>query len=146
MDDIMETLVARDPDKVLGFIFSGKNFQKALDGYGKETLEATFGKELVSDLHKLGSVVRLLESRKGWGSGLVAASIALHPIKNITKLGQLRIASKILSSKAGLRYLTTGLRFHKTRAGIDALARLSTMATSVVNSDPETLSSPQALE
>ncbi len=57
--------------------------------------------------------------------GLVAASIALHPLKNLAKLTKFRIMGKFLRTPFAVRWFTEGLRAPKTRSGAAAITRLT---------------------
>ena len=109
-------------------IFQGEKLLKALDGYGKPTLNAMFGKEKTQELYRLARVTKLITTRKNLSGGFVAASIALHPIANLGVLIKLNIMSKIMNSKGGMKWLTDGFEAPRTRKGTDALARLYTMS------------------
>ena len=65
----------------------------------------------------------MVTGRMKLSGGIVAANIALHPIRNLGKLVQLRILAKFMNSKTGIKWLTEGIRAPRTRAGISALAR-----------------------
>lgn len=142
LDDLAKV---EDPANMFKDLFSGSKLKKdGLDKYGVETLDAVFGRQQRADLYKLANVLRLLETNKGLSSGIVAANLALHPLKNLGKLTQLRIYANILASGPGLKYMTTGIRAPKTRAGIDALARLTNMTAQMV--DEETMPENRARE
>lgn len=122
MDDVLASISARTDDPLIS-VFTGKNFLNALDGYGHATLKAIFGATKASELFRLGRVTSLVTGRMKLSGGIVAANIALHPIRNLGKLVQLRILSKFMNSKTGIKWLTEGIRAPRTRAGISALAR-----------------------
>lgn len=130
MDDLFRTMVARDPKTPLESVFTGNNFLKTLDDYGQETLDAVFGKEVRKRLYRLGEVVHLI-SPEGESGSIVAANIAVRPWAHLGKLAQMGIISKIMSSKAGLKYLTEGFDLPKTRAASMFTTRLATMIKAV---------------
>jgi hypothetical protein len=132
MDDILGAISSRTDDPLID-IFQGKAFLNNLDKYGKPTLEAMFGKKTTQELYRLGRVTSLTTTRRGMSGGLVAANIALHPLRNVTKLLRFRILSKIMTSPNGVKWLTVGLDAPKTRAGANALARVAVMAQSLLN-------------
>lgn len=124
MENITDRLIERTDDPLATF-FNGKKFLGVLDGYGKETLNEMFGKELTRELYRLGNVTQFVGQKMAMSGGLVAAHISLHPIQNMPRLFQLKILQKIMHSEAGLRWLTTGIQAPKTRAGAEALSRLT---------------------
>ena len=116
----------------LGPIFNGPAFRKTLDLYGKETLHATFGKELTKDLYKFANEVTILTS-KGQSGGLVAANVALLPLKKpvgaLKILAPFKVISYLMNKPGFLEYLTFGMKSPYTRKGAAALARVNAMAS-----------------
>ncbi len=116
----------------LGPIFNGPAFRKTLDLYGKETLHATFGKELTKDLYKFADQVTILTSKNQSG-GLVAANVALMPLKKPVGAAKILLPFKVIShlmNKPGfVEYLTFGMKNWQTRKGAAALARVNAMAS-----------------
>lgn len=124
MTDLLDTMRDGTADP-LNVIFNGKRFLDTLDSYGDETLDAMFGVQRRQELRRLGKVTQLVTQRQAMSGGLVAAHIALHPLRNFSRLVQLRIMSRVMNSDNGLRWLTVGLEAPKTREGAAALSRLS---------------------
>lgn len=124
-EDILRDAVARTDDPMRG-LFTGKNFLNSLDKYGRGTLEAMFGKEHTARLYRFGNVSQFVNQKMAQSGGLVAASIALHPWRNFGRLVGLRVASRLMNSPKGLKWLTQGLEAPKTRAGAEAISRLTT--------------------
>lgn len=124
MEELLGTVTKRTTDP-FNVILDGKAFLTSLDSYGKDTLNAMFGPQLTDDMYRFGRVTQLMTKESGKSGALVAAHIALHPWANLPKLAQLRVIQKFMTSETGLRWLTDGLRMHKTRAGADALARVA---------------------
>ena len=116
----------------LGAVFNGPAFRKTLDLYGKETLHATFGKELTKDLYKFANEVTVLTAQHQSG-GLVAANMALLPVRKPVGAAKTLIPFKFvanLMNKPGfLEYLTFGMKSPNTRKGAAALARVNAMAS-----------------
>lgn len=127
MEQMLGAVTKRTDDPV-ATIFDGKAFLNNLDSYGRDTLEAMFGPQLTQDLYRFGRVTQLVTKESGRSGALVAAHLALHPLANLPKLTELRAMQKFMTSETGLRWLTDGLRMHKTRAGADALARAALQA------------------
>ena len=134
MDELLNQVTKRGEDP-LHVIFDGKAFLNTLDQYGRETLDAMFGPQLTQDMYRFGRVTQLVMKESGRSGALVAAHIALHPWANIGRLAELRAMQKFITSETGLRYLTDGLRMHKTRAGADALARVAIQAQSLADQE-----------
>lgn len=124
MDDILDNLVDNTADPIKA-VFNGPRFRNTLDGYGKETLEAMFGQDRTEQMYRLARVAQLVGSRQAMSGGLVAAHIALHPLRNLGRLARMNVVSKIMNSEQGIKWLTVGLDAPKTRAGVSALTRLS---------------------
>lgn len=122
MRDILETTAERSDDPLVE-VFTGKRFLDTLDKYGKDGLNAIFGKEMVDRLYRLGRVMQLVTMRQKMSGGIVAANLALHPIQNFPRLIKLNIMSRFMSSPTGLKYFTEGLTAPKTRTGAAALSR-----------------------
>ena len=108
MEDILRTLVKRGEDPRVA-LFSGNGMLKTLDGFGRESLEAMFGKVKTDQLYRLGRVAQLVSKNSEKHGGLVAANIALHPIKNLGLLAKFRVMSAFMNSKTGLKWLTEGV-------------------------------------
>ena len=132
----MLSKAVRESDAPLGgMVFDGKAMRAELDKYGRDTLEAIYGKEWVNDAFKLADTLRLVEHRTTLSGGIVAANIALHPLKNLPKLVRLRILGQFMTSPGGLKYLTTGIEAPKTRAGAMALARVSSQLAALMEDE-----------
>lgn len=124
MEEVLGKLSKRgdDPFEVM---FQGKQFLEALDSYGKGTLTAMFGKGLTADLYRLGQVTQLVTKEMKMSGGIVAASIALHPMKNLGRLARIFTGAQFLNTRFAVRWLTEGLEAPKTRLGAAAIARLA---------------------
>ena len=96
-----------DPTKQ---IFDGKGLLDALDGYGKETVEAAFGKETTEDLYRLARVTQFVTQKQKMSGGIVAAGIAVHPLQNLGRLVRINVMSKAMNTDAGMKWLTEGLK------------------------------------
>lgn len=153
MENILKKMVRRGDDPRVK-LFDGKALLTTLDDFERETLDEMFGKTLTNDLYRLGRVMQLVTKENAKSGGLVAAHIALHPIKNLPRLTQLRIMSNFMNSKAGVRWLTDGVTFansgpkgkafilgvgNLTRAGLlmAHLADQETGVASITVSDPQ---------
>ena len=125
MEDILRSAIGRTDDPLVD-IFTGKNFMNTLDGYGRETLNAMFGRDLTNRLYRFGGVTQFISQKSAQAGGLVAAGIALHPWRNMGRLIGLGIMSKVMNSPAGLKWLTEGIEAPNTRKGMAAITRLGT--------------------
>lgn len=123
MEEVLGKLSKRtdDPFEVM---LQGKQFLDALDAYGQDALSAMFGKSLTKDLYKLGRITQLVTRKQPFSGGLVAASIALHPLKNVGRLMRIFIMADFLNTPFAVRWLTEGLSAPNTRKGAAALTRL----------------------
>ncbi len=123
MEELLEKISTRTGDPI-DRVFSGKKFLDALDLYGESTLNAMFGSSTRQDLYRLGRITQLVTQKTAFSGGLVAASIALHPIKNLVRLAKLRVFGKLLRTPYAVRWLTEGLKAPNTRRGAAAITRL----------------------
>lgn len=143
MDDLLENLTKRTDDPLVD-VFDGKGFLNTLDKYGKDTLEAMFGKAKTEELYRFGEVTQLATQKMAMSGGLVAANIALHPWQNIGRLVKLNLLSRFLNTDTGLKWLTTGLEVPKTRAASEVMTKLMTQLT--VLADQEMKLDKEALD
>lgn len=125
----------RDTSDPLRQVFDGNALKRSLDSYGPEVLEQVYGKEFVRDVYKFANVLKLVDKGNKNSGGLVAANIALHPLRNLQKLTMLRVLSKFMTQPGGLRYLTNGIQAPKTRAGAAALARVSSQLAALADDE-----------
>ena len=117
----------------LGPIFNGPSFRKALDLYGKDTLQAMFGKDLTKDLYKFADQITILTSKNQSG-GLVAANVALKPLTQgpkalISPLLPFRVMAYLMNRPGFVEYLTFGIKNPYTRKGSEAFAKITAMTS-----------------
>ena len=117
----------------LGPIFNGPSFRKALDLYGKDTLQAMFGKDLTKDLYKFADQITILTSKNQSG-GLVAANVALKPLTKgpkalISPLLPFRVMAYLMNRPGFVEYLTFGIKNPYTRGGSEAFAKITAMTS-----------------
>lgn len=146
--------VVQGTDDPLVSIFNGRSFRDTLDKYGKEVLEEVHGKEWVDQAYKYANALMLAEKKTTLSGGIVAANIALHPMKNLPKLIWLRGVAKVMEQPGTFKYLTEGFKHGpNTDAAASAVNRLFTQAMSLARdetgsarftvTDPELPDSPQ---
>jgi len=82
-----------------------------------------FGKEQTKALFKFSETVKFLTSKKKLSGGLVAANIALHPLKNLGRMAQILVMSKMLSTPKGVNYFVHGFKAAKVRKFSDTATR-----------------------
>ena len=116
-----------------GPIFNGPAFRKSLDLYGKETLQAMFGKDLTKDLYKFADQITILTSKNQSG-GLVAANVALKPLTKgpkalISPLLPFRVIAYLMNRPGFVEYLTFGIKNPYTRKGSEAFAKITAMTS-----------------
>ena len=102
-----------DASDNFNIIYSGANLNKTLDKFGVTNLKTMFGKELTDDLFSFARSLNLISQGKGNKGGLVAANLALAPLRKgvgaVPELLTLGIISRALASKNVLKYLALGL-------------------------------------
>lgn len=134
MEDLVSLVVRRGEDpRVL--LFDGNGLLKGLDSYGRETLEAMFGKAKANDLYRLGRVTQFISRNAEKHGGLVAANIALHPIKNLPKLIQLRVMSKFMNSDMGVQWLTEGIKNPVIRENMIGITKASLLMAALAEDE-----------
>ena len=103
-----------DASDNFNIIYSGANLNKALDKYGVTNLKTMFGKELTEDLFSFARSLNLISQGKGNKGGLVAANLALAPLRKgigaIPEILTLGLVSRAFASKGVLKYLALGLQ------------------------------------
>ena len=124
MDDLLSTIIQRTDDPLVN-IFNGKKFLNALDAYGRETLNAMFGRRTTDALYKFGQVTSFVTQKMALSGGIVAASIALHPLINLPILIRFKIISSLLRSPFIMRWLTDGLEATTVRKSTEILTRFA---------------------
>ena len=136
MRKILNSIYQRPKDVAKGEPeYFGQSLMKELDKYGDDTLHAMFGKKLTKDLREFAQAAELVTTRLEGSGGIVAASIALHPLKNVGKLTRMNILQNLMLSDTGLHYLTVGIRNRGLRTGADATSRLGTMVAMLVEDE-----------
>ena len=136
MEKILKSIYQRPKDVFKGEPeYFGQSLMKELDNYGDDTLHAMFGKKLTKDLKEFAKASELVTTRLEGSGGIVAASIALHPLKNIGKLARMNVLQNLMLSDTGLHWLTTGIRNRGLRAGADATSRLGIMVAMLVEDE-----------
>ena len=114
--------------------WSGKGLRDALDKYGRETLEAVHGKDWVTDAYSLANHLMLVQ-KQPTSSGIVAANIALKPLQNLGRLAFERALAYVVQQPGTLKWLTTGIRAPNTRAGAEAVSRVSAIAEAAASDE-----------
>ena len=103
-----------DASDNFNIIYSGANLNKALEKYGVANLNTMFGKELTGDLFSFARSLNLISQGKGNKGGLVAANLALAPLRKgvgaIPEILTLGLISRAFASKNVLKYLALGLQ------------------------------------
>ena len=137
MEDMTDQLVKRTDDPVIS-VMAGKEFLNTLDSYGKPTLEAMFGRDHADALYRLGRVAQTTNVKMAGAGGLVAANLALHPLRNFGKLAQIFTMQKFLATPFAIRWYTEGLKAPNTRAGAAALTRAAVFMLTTAQSVSQT--------
>ena len=133
--DLLQTVV-RGTDDPLSKIFDGKTLRDSLDKYGRGVLEEVHGKQWVNSAYEYAHALMLAEKKMQLSGGIVAANVALHPVRNLPKLVWLRALSKVMEQPGTFKYLTDGIRLGpNTKAGAAALSRLTTQVTTLAKDE-----------
>jgi len=127
MRKLLSPLVKDGEDGVKQVISGGKLHDSIMQYRGlggtDDVLEAMFGKEQTKALFKFSETVKFLTSKKKLSGGLVAANIALHPLKNLGRMAQILVMSKMLSTPKGVNYFVHGFKAAKVRKFSDTATR-----------------------
>jgi len=113
----------KESDDAVNTLLNGAGLDDAITAYGRDNLNVMFGRDLAGELVDFAKTVKFLTSRNTLSGGIVAANIALHPVKNIGKLAWMNVLGRIFNSKGAIKYFTEGLKAPKTRAGADSMSR-----------------------
>ena len=133
--ELTESIV-RGTDDPLKYVFDGKKFRDVLDKYGRNVLEEVHGKQWVDDAYKYANALMLSDKQMKFSGGIVAANVALHPIKNLPRLVLIRWMAKLVEQPGTFKYLTDGITLGpKTKAGAAALARLSAQVIALADDE-----------
>lgn len=128
--------VVKGTDDPLKSVFDGRKFRDSLDAYGRNVLEEVHGKQWVDDAYKYASALMLAEKKMAMSGNIVAANVALHPVKNMPKLVWLRAVAKVMEQPGTFKYLTEGVRSAADGADNAAMARFA--AQVLAQADDET--------
>lgn len=131
MTKLLSDLVqpGEDPLKKL---FSGKALNDTLNKYGRETLDATFGKQTTDDLYKFAKTAQFMTQTNPNTGGLVAAMVALHPLRYIWKIADIAGTSYLLRQPGAIKWLSEGIQTGNKAEAAGAITRLTALATSIV--------------
>lgn len=145
--DLLSNVVKGTDDPIVR-VFDGKGFRDTLDKYGKETLEEVHGKQWVDEAYQYANALMLSEKKMSLSGGIVAANIALHPLRNMPKLLWLRVMSKIMQQPGTFKYLTEGFKHGpNTDAAAAAVNRFLTQTAALARDETGsarfTLTDPQ---
>lgn len=128
--------VVKGTDDPLVSVFDGKGFRDTLDKYGREVLEEVHGKEWVDSAYKYANALMLSEKRMALSGGIVAANIALHPIRNLPKLLWIGSLARAMEQPGTFKYLTEGFKHGpNTDAAAGAVNRLLTQAMTLARDE-----------
>lgn len=90
---------------------------KSIRGMNKDLIGKAFDREAIDSLEKYARGLQLVAGKESDAGGLVAASIALRPIKNLPTMARLAAVKGALENPKMLKYLTVGWVQPKTPAG-----------------------------
>jgi hypothetical protein len=126
---------SKSGDSPLDVLFDGKAFLETLSLYGRETIEATFGKESADRLFTFGAKAQIATSEVGKGGGLVAAVIAIAPLTHKIPIVKFILSGKALSTDTAIKLVTEGLSDASPQANREAIIRLSTLIAREIGGD-----------
>ena len=134
MERLLDRMATIKDDSTMP-VFDPSGISKAIkemsEGANEGKLSVIFGDETISDLKRLERVTKFTTAKKKMSGALVAANIALHPLKNLGKLARLRALAYMMTSKMGRKYLTVGLGAPNTSKGRFALYQLASMSAAI---------------
>lgn len=131
MNKILSDLVRPGQDP-LERIFDGKALNATLDKYGRETLTETFGKQTTDDLYRFAKTAQFVTQTNPNSGGIVAAAVALHPLRNLWKIVDLAGTSYLLRQPGAIKWLSEGIQPGNKAAAAGAITRLGALATALV--------------
>jgi len=93
-------------------------------------LKELFGKELAKDTIKFAEISQGLTAKPNvpFAGGIVAASIALHPVQNLPKILQIRVLRGLFSRPGVLKWLVGAMEFPRTRMASELIGRVALFA------------------
>lgn len=121
---LLDNLVVKSDDPVTK-VLSGKNLTEKLTTH-KKALDILLGKDHANAIQEFADVAFLLTTKQKLSSGLVAANIALHPIKNLSRLGHIFVMAELFASKKAIQFFTRGFKAPRTRFVSENAARVTT--------------------
>jgi len=133
-EDLFSNAIKTTENPLEPLTWNGKGLRDALEANGRSTLEIVHGRDWVDDAYKLANSLMLVQ-KQPTSSGIVAANIALKPLQNLGRLAFERSLAYIVQQPGTLKYLTTGIISPNTRAGVEALARITAIATSLASDE-----------
>ena len=136
MQKVLSSFVERTDDPLVK-VLNGRQLKAELDRYGKKTLEATFGKDLSSDLYKFAELSEFITKKGPVGAGgIVAANVALHPVKNIGKMVDLFVMGRLMRTPGFVKWLSEGIDANTPpKKAAAALARVSALTAAMAEDE-----------
>lgn len=133
--DLIGNLVKGTEDPLVN-VFDGKAFRDGLDKYGRAVLEEVHGKEWVDQAYKYANALMLAEKTMKLSGGIVAANVALHPVRNLPKLLWLRAVAHIVEQPGTFKYLTEGIQFGpRTEKFANALTKFASQVAALASDE-----------
>jgi len=116
-------LAIKEGDDTLGQTLGGKALYNKIKE-ARPALEQLYGKKYTKKLEQLGALSAFLSSEKRFSGGLIAASIAVRPLKNLGRIVKLSVLEKLMSTDMFMNWATRGLMKNPAlRTGSQAVAR-----------------------
>jgi hypothetical protein len=131
MNKLLSDLVKPGEDP-LTKIFDGKALTATLNKYGRPSLEEMFGKETTDDLFKFAKTAQFVTQENPNKGSIVAAVLALHPLRHIWKIADIAGTSYLLRQPGAIRWLSEGIEPGNKAAAAGAISRLSALSSALV--------------
>ena len=133
--ELLSTVVQGTDDPLMS-VFNGRALRDGLDKYGRNVLEEVHGKQWVDDAYKYANSLMLAEKRMAMSGNIVAANVALHPIKNLPRLVWIRGLAKAIEQPGTFKYLTSGFQPNATvKEATAAATRLASQVAALASDE-----------
>ena len=140
MDEIIQSMYVAGDDPIQQVI-RGDKLVSLLENFTNKwtntaPLEDIFGKELTASLKEFSEVSLLLTRKKiAMSGGILAASIALHPIRNLPRLMMFRGLRRMFLTDGTLKMYTEGLLNTRKRSGIEKISRTTALLWAILEDE-----------
>jgi hypothetical protein len=117
----------------LNVTVGGEVLNAELNKLGRPTVEAIYGKPLSDELHRFAKLTQFVTNQKDKPtSGIVAASVALHPLKHLGKIGEMLTMKHLMVTPGFIHWINEGLAETNVSKAMAAFTRASSYAAAEV--------------